>query len=47
MIAEGCFHLLVLEVPHEIGTSETLIPFLLPHEICHAIAMAGSHQALC
>ncbi|CAK9112067.1 unnamed protein product [Durusdinium trenchii] len=31
-------------VPNEEATSEQMIPVLLPHEIFHAIAMAGSRQ---
>ncbi|CAK9059984.1 Nipped-B-like protein B [Durusdinium trenchii] len=34
-------------VPNEEATSEQMIPVLLPHEIFHAIAMAGSRQVRC
>lgn len=33
------------EVPNEPGTSLMKIPFLLPHEICHALYAAGISQA--
>lgn len=33
------------KAPNETGTTETIIPFLLPHELCHAIVKAGARQA--
>lgn len=41
---KGPMHSSDPKAPNDVGTSETAIPFLLPHEICHAVAMAGSRQ---
>lgn len=39
-------HVHATQVPNEEGLFDKVIPFLLPHELCHALSMAGKQQAL-